>query len=558
MNLSEYVLLMKESGSIVGTIGVALVALFLIIIIFKMLGGMRRGFWRQLVRTGMTLLAAIISYTAAVFLSNSIIGAIKVEALDGLFVQLDAYVPGISEKISDALASFDPTLIESIMLLPATIILIPVIATVIFLVINFILKIVRAILIRIFAFKRAKKNPQRLGGAILSAVEAIIWIVMVMLPICGVLSLVDQAYDKAMTKANEDESSAIVETYDNYLRPFTDNPAICFIEALGTNAMSDGIATVKIDGEKTNMREEVLSIADVIIIDAAALKGADFTALNENQKNAVGSIVDTLAQSPYMSNILVHLFKSVPTVYESGLIPVNNLGDEYKKVIDSFVEFFDTAERQNLGADLNTLKSFYFGFCDSGIMSAIKNGEDIMQFINNDYKNDKHILNMVNTLSGNARTQKIVDGLYNLVLNVAFSGAMSSPDNDGNTPGPVIDIVEVKNGLNNIVSVKKDNYETEEEYREVLSETIDTTLNDTIGVDLEDDVVEEITNYIDQNFSEQIEELTDEKFNEIIFEVIDIYQGFLNGDEINPDDLNDILGENGINPDDLGDILGGQ
>lgn len=550
MNLSKYVLQMKESGTVVGIIGVALVALFLVIIIFKMLAGMRRGFWRQLVRTGMTLLAAVISYTAAVFLSNSIIGAIKVEKLQELIVKLDAHVPGISEKIGESLSSFDPTLIESIMLLPATIILLPILATVIFLVLNLILKIARAIIIRIFSFRRAKKNSQRLGGALLSAAEALIWIVMVMLPVCGILSLVDQAYDKAINSATEEESAGIVEFYDDYLTPFTDNPAITFIDSLGAGAMSNGIATVKINDEKTNMREEVLSIADVIIIDAASLKGADFAALNEREKEAVSSIVDTLADSPFMSNILVHLLKSVPTIYESGLIPTDNLGEEYKAVIDSFITFFDTVDKSNLGNDLDTLKSFYFGFCDSGIMSAIKNGEDIMQFINNDYKGEQHILTMVNTLSGNDRTQAIVDGLYNLVLNVAFSGAMT-PGSENASELPVINIVEVKDGINNIISVNKSDYETTEEYREALSTTIDSTLNDTIGVDLEDEVVDDITEYIDENFSEQLEELTDEKFNEIIFEVIDIYQGFLNGEDINPDDLDDILGD-----EDLDDLFG--
>jgi hypothetical protein len=151
---------------------------------------------------------------------------------------------------------------------------------------------------------------------------------------------------------------------------------------------------------------------------------------------------------------------------------------------------------------------------------------------------------MINTLSGNPRTQTIVDGLYNLVLNVAFSGA-TSPDGDESEGENVldIDIVEVKNGLNNIVSVNKSDYETEDEYREVLSDTIGTTINDTIGVELEKEVVDEISDYVDENYAEQLEDLTDEEFNELIFEVIDIYQKFQNGEEINPDDFDDILGD---------------
>lgn len=534
MNFFDYVALMKDMSSPVALVGLGLLALFLVIIIFKMLGGMRRGTWRQVVRTGMTLIAAIVSYIAAKVLSNSIIGSLDVTKIEGLVLQVDKYIPGASEKIMAALSSFDPTLIESIMVLPATIILVPIICTVIFLIINLILKIVRAIIIRIFGFKKAKKNPQRLGGALLAAVEGIIWVVMVTLPICGILSLADQAYDKAITAADEETRATLVETYDEYILPFTENPAIRFVDSMGAKTMYNGIATIKIDKKKTNMRDEVLSMADVIIIEAPQLKGADFAALNDDQKASVTSIVDALAGSPFMSNILVSVLHSLPEIYNSGLIPTDNLGGEYQAVIDSFMVFFETSDTDKLGADLNTIKNFYFGFCDSGIMAAIKSGEDIMQFITDDYKGDKHILTMINTLSGNPRTQAIVDGLYNLVLNVAFSGATEGGDAENVLD---IDIVEVKNGLNNIVSVNKSDYETEEEYREVLSETISTTINDTIGVEFEEDVVDEISNYVDENFSEQLENLTDEEFNELIFEVIDIYQGFLNGEDVNPEDI---------------------
>lgn len=548
MNFFDYVALMKEMNSTVAFVGLGLLALFLVIIIFKMLGGMRRGTWRQVVRTGMTLIAAIVSFIAAKVLSNSIIGSLDITKIEGLIVKLDQYAPGTSEKIMAALSSFDPTLIESLMVLPATIILIPLICTLIFLIINLILKIVRAIIIRIFGFRKAKKNPQRLGGALLAAGEAIIWILMVTLPICGMLSLVDQAYDKAITAADEETKATLTETYEEYLLPFTNNPAICFIDSVGADKMANGIATIKIDNKKTNMRDEILSMADVVLIEAPQLKGADFTTLNDEQKESVTSIVDALSGSPFMSKILVSVFHSIPEIYNSGIIPTDKLGGEYKAVIDSFITFFETSNSEKLGEDLSTIKSFYFGFCDSGIMTAIKNGDDIMQFISNDYKGEKHILNMINTLSGNPRTQTIVDGLYNLVLNVAFSGA-TSPDGDNSDGENVlnIDIVEVKNGLNNIVSVNKSDYETEEEYREVLSDTIGTTINDTIGVELEEDVVDEITDYVDENFSEQLEDLTDEEFNELIFEVIDIYQKFQNGEDINPDDLEDILGDY-VNP----------
>lgn len=541
MNIFEYVPLMKEMGTPFAIAGVALLALFLLIIILKMLFGMRRGFWRQLIRTGVTLLAAIISYICAAWLSNHIIGSLEAADLNSLILALESYVPGAGEAINSALSAINPEIVEYIILLPAAILIIPVLTTVLFLVINLVLKIVRAIVIKIIGLKKSKNNTQRLGGALLAAVEGIIWIIMVVLPICATLSLVDMAYNEAIE--NNEDSTSLTETYEEYLAPFTQNPAISFVSKLGANAMADGIATVKINDERTNLREEIVSVVHMILVEGEALKGADYTNLTPENKEAISSIVDSLDNSPFMSSLIVGVIQVVPTAYEKGLIPID-FGKDYERVVESLVLFLGSVESTTLNEDLTTIKQFYFGFSDSGLISAINNGEDIMQFISDDYKGDKHILGMINTLSGNDRTKGVVDSLYNLVLNAAFSGSSNS-ENDGQgdlgEALPDISIEDVKTGLNNIVSVNKSDYETEEEYREVLSTTIDTTINDTIGVDLDDEVVDEVADYVDENYSEQLDDLTDEEFNELIFEVIDIYQGYLNGDEINPDDLENLL-----------------
>jgi hypothetical protein len=213
------------------------------------------------------------------------------------------------------------------------------------------------------------------------------------------------------------------------------------------------------------------------------------------------------------------------------------MGEDFAPVMDSLMDFLKGIKTETLESDIDTVLDFYFGFCDSGILAALSGGEDIMQFISDDYNGDRHILTMLNTLTGNERTKGIVDSLYNLVLSAAFDRSDEGEDN----VLADVNISDVRDGLNNIVSVNRSDYETTEEYREVLSDTISTTINDTIGVELEQETVDEIADYIDENYAEQIEDLTDEEFNELMFEVVDIYQGYLNGEEILPDDLEDLI-----------------
>ena len=521
MTVFSFIDRMKEMSTPVAYIAVGILGLFLIFIIFKMLFGMGRGTWRQLVRTGATLLAAIVSFIAG-------------------------------DIIRSVLGTIDTEMIEYILLLPATIILIPILTTVMFLVINLIFKIIRGILIKILKFKKAKTNSQRLGGALLAAVEGLIWVTMVLFPLTGLMTLADAAYTEAMNV--DGASTELRETYDEYISPFTENPVFTFVENIGADAMTNSIATVRLGGKRTNMRQQVLSVAHIFVVDARALQGADFTALTAEQQAALESILDTLAESPFTSGLMVSTLNTIPTIYRSGLIPID-VGEDFAPIIDSLMAFLAEINEDTLGTDLDTVMDFYFGFCDSGILGALSGGEDIMKFISEDYNGERHILTMLNTLSGNARTKGIVDGLYNLVLSAAFSGSGDESDGENNVMADV-NISDVREGLNNIVSINRDQYETVEEYREVLSDTISTTINDTIGVELDQDTADEIANYVDENFSEQIGELTDEEFNELVFEVIDIYQSYLNGEEINPDDLENLIPGGGeINPDDLENLL---
>ena len=540
MTVFSFIRQMKEMSTPVAYIAVGILGLFLIFIIFKMLFGMGRGTWRQLVRTGATLLAAIVSFIAGDVMAGRIVGSLDVNNLETLIQQIEAQVPQSGNIIRSVLGAIDTEMIEYILLLPATIILIPILTTVMFLVINLIFKIIRGIVIKILKFKKAKTNPQRLGGALLAAVEGLIWVTMVLFPLTGLMTLADAACTEAID-ADPAANYELKVAYDEYIAPFTENPVFTFVEGIGADAMTESIATVKIDGKRTNMRHQVLSVAHIFVVDARALQGADFTALTPEEQAALESILDTLAESPFTSGLMVSTLNTIPTIYRSGLIPMDDMNiGEFSPIIDSLMAFLAEINEDTLGTDLNTVMDFYFGFCDSGILGALLGGEDIMAFISDDYNGDRHILTMLNTLSGNERTKGIVDSLYNLVLSAAFSGSGDESEGEDNVLADV-NINDVREGLNNIVSVNREQYETEEEYREVLSDTISTTINDTIGVELDQETADEIADYVDENFSEQIGDLTDEEFNELMFEMIDIYQGYLNGEEINPDDLENLI-----------------
>jgi len=570
MNVFEYIESMKNtSNNIVGIAGLGILALFLLVIVLKMLGGMRRGVWRQLVRTGVTFAAAAVSYFVAASLSNGIIGMLKIENLKDLIATVDSYLPGIGETAYRFLESIDPSnlqFVEYAILLPATIIVLPIIATLVFIVINLLFKIIRAIIIKVAGLKKASNNSERLGGALLAGVEGIIWMIMITLPFSAILSLTNSVYEKATApdespvysrqQSEDEEENAFVDFYEEYIAPFTKNPASTFVRDMGANAVADGIATVNIDGKPTNMRGEVVSVAGVVV-EATKLADADFTALNQTEKNAVTSIVFTLSESTFMSKVLVSTLNTIPQLVEQDIIPVD-LGDaSISGLVDSVMVFLEETSTETLDEDLTTLTDVYFGLCDSGIIAAATQGDDVMDAFK-EGKDD--LLNAINALSSNERTENIVDSMYDVVLNAAFSGGSSAPEEEGdaaeggsnggsNEEMPSITVKQIKENLLKIAKIDKANFADDAAYEAEVSETIIEIAKDIAKIEIEKEMADKAAAFVNEHrtdkMEERLQEVVDDKveFNNLVFALIDAYQCYLDGEEIDAEIFKDFIGE---------------
>lgn len=523
MDLLEYIDRMKELNTPVAMAAVILLCLFLVVIILKMLGGMRRGGWRQLLQSGLTLAAAIISYTVAVMVSNSIMGSTDRGSIEDFIAMMDGYIPGIGEFLTQALSTFNPEVFEYIIILPATIIIMPIMATAIFLLINFILKIVRSILIKIFGFKAAKSNSQRLYGALLGSVEAIIWLIMFTLPITGLLGIADRACTEALESEDisDDELSAV---YEEIILPFTENPAYTFMDSLGSGALSDGIATIKIGGKETNLRNEILSVTQIGLVEIPSLDGADFAALTKENKESLDNIINSLTQSPFLANVVAGVVQSSSGFMNSELIPFEKQG-EYGLLFRNILDFLEGVTHETLEADVNTIKEVYYAISDSQIIKALEENEgaDVMSLLQEKRKEgDDTLVNIINILQDNVRTAPLVRAMTEALL-TTLSNGVKLPD------GSTVEISyeSLKEDMNRVTSIDRNAYGSSEEYIEAISTSLDSTLADH-GIEMEADIVDAIAEYISEEYS-NIDELSDEQFNDMLLHYYDAYLEYVAG-----------------------------
>ena len=519
MSYFEYIDAMKEMGTPVAVVAVSLLCLFLAVVIVKMLGGMRRGTFKQLFRTGTTLLAAVIAYGVAVILSNSIIGGTNMQSIEDFILFVDNNIPGAGDVIRQALSTFDPRVFEYLIILPAAIIVMPIIATLIFLLINFIFNVVRSILVKIFGFKASKSNQQRFGGAMLGGVEAIIWIIMVSLPITGIIGLANSACKDAIE--TDGENTELISAYEEYIKPFSNSPAFTFIDSLGSGAMADGIATITVNNERTNLRDELSSVVHIGIVEIPALEGADFAALTGENKLSLDRIIASLDRSPFISSVVAGVVQSSSGIMNSELIPFDREG-EYSGIFFSFIEFLEGVTQKTLAKDLDTVKSVYYLMSDSGVIKKVEEGEsDIMALLAQmQQSGDDTIVKMIAILQSNERATPIIKAMTEALLR-SLSTDIELPG--GNTITVSYDTV--KAGIDKVLQLDKENFDNFIEYKDELVETLDGVLQEN-GIEIEEDIVDSIANYIDKNYS-NLDVLTDEQFNDVLLHYYDAYLEYI-------------------------------
>lgn len=536
MNLFKYTVTMNMLDSPIALIGVLLLALFLVVVILKMYFGMRRGTLRQAFRTGTTATAALISFIIATNLSNKIVGSTDVHTIEDLVSSVGNIFPALGDLLRKLLLSIDPTVFESIYLIPATIIIMPLVATGLFIVINIIFKIIRGIIVKILRFKKAKTIQQRLGGALLAGIEAIICFIMISLPLCGIVSLVDRAYEKAADAPFADENTELERIHDNYLSPFTDNPAFVFINSVGAESISDSIATVKIDDKQVNIRDEVVDISSIVMSESTVLKESYIGDLDNDAKDAIENIIDGVCDSPYMTRVASGALRSARVVFDSGIIEIQDTED-FSKIVDGFICYLETITDETLYEDLTTMKDLLFTISDSGAIAALEQEEaDLFTVLQNQRKKgDDTISKVVDILQSNERTKGLVKTITEVLI---ASISTEIKLEDGTTVEVTYD--DLKDGMNQVLSVKPENFETREEYMENLSTALDNTLTEH-GIKLEYEIVDSIAEYIDENYVGN-DEFTDEEFNDVLLHYYDAYLEYLETGEV-PDDLPEDLPE---------------
>lgn len=513
MDLTE---LTAVLGDAAGAINAVIIVIFAFFLVFHTLRGLKKGLFNQLIHTGVMLIAALISY----FLASSVWKKIFSLFADGgkeLLAELsDHGAP--AETIEAVKGIFDTIPSETlsyVLALPFGIIVIPLLFSLCFFVINAILRIAYAILAKVFKKIEFKGLPFKIIAALLGAAEGIIIATILLLPVTSTVDLVDGT---VATLTADGENEELKKTYKKSLAKVADNPVLAVMKVSGADLVLGKTSTITTEyGDTVNLREEFYT-GVVMISKASGLKDCSFTALNSTGKQSIRDVVTTATSSNYYSTILASLLSGIcSNLGEKGL-PFD-IDPVFEATVNDAFALFMNESPDNVGADLSTVLEVYFLLSDSEALTVMTSGGDVAACLTRSYnEDDKYIDAIVDTLNANARTKPLTTTIAKLSITVMSSSLGLGED--------AVEVYEnLKSDINDCLAIDKEDFATDEEYKAELSSSINDALVEN-NITLEKDIVDSMADYVAENYSDK-DSISEEEFNDILFSYYDAYNEYI-------------------------------
>ncbi len=491
--------------------------LLVLSVVFSLLGGLRKGIKKQALHTVCTIEAAVMAYLIVSGITQVFVDSFSGETIADLLASV-----GIN---ADTAKYLDGAV--WLLALPVATILVPILFIIFFAIVKIFAGIMYFIMKKVLSLpKKESGAANRCGGMVVGAAEGLICFIIFAMPFAGILGIFDSGVEELRAK-DESAYSEFFDFYDKNINPLADSFAVKTVNALGGDAVLDSFATVEKDGNRINLRREVVDAVSVVT-ELSTMKDVNWKAMSKEHQAVLNSAVDTLEESKYLSVIMSSLLRGMASAVESGVVPIQAEAP-FDGLINSVVALFATSDENNIAGDIDSILSVYYIFCDERVLEVIEGGDSdaMLNLLTTERDGTTIVKRIIAALKENEHTRPLVASLTELSVNI-MAGQMSDQLGGGENSAEIYQ--EVKEGIKDVLAIKPTDYpDTEEgkvQYKEALTESLDTTLKDN-GIELEPEIVGGIADYIDENI-EVKDEYSDEEINDIILSYYDVYVDYLN------------------------------
>ena len=506
--------------------------------------GFRRSIFRQVIHVGVTFITAVIAFSltagACEAILQSFIDLTPAEFVATLEQSLLENGIVLTEEVKSVLSTFDMATIGYALALIINTIAAPAVFAVLFGIAGLVGKIVTSILC--FFVPKGQTLTYKILGVVGGVLEGALIAGVVLLPLVGWVNIAGGAVDVIRENAPADDEAAveIVEFYDDIVLPLEKHAIFQMVGGLGGNAALEKLATIDVDGQKKDLRDE-FNVVVKLGYDISKLSETDFLALTEGDKSIIDGIVNECDSSIIVSRITCGVVNGIADAISGGVIPVQ-VTDTYYNILMEAVAILGS-EKTNpatLGQNLTTFKNVYYTLSDNGVLAVFKKGEngavategDITAALTNKDENGDTVLNkVINELDKNENTRSLIPLVGKLAMAALY-------DSLGIPEGSEEAYEQVKETIQEVLTVDTSDPNAKETIEESLTETLEsigiTVSNNGEEGTISSEAIEVMAEYVMEKQDEIKEKLEQENIDvenisdaDILNVILSYYTSFL-------------------------------
>ena len=566
MNLTVYTDYISASLA-KGTLGANIsVGIFALIGVFAVLGvyyGLMRGFSKSVVRIFTVAASAVCALICVMGISNIIVKTAlgsggEIETVEEL---LNKYFPGFVKGMPNVFKPLVAEMSAETATVFAMMVVAVLISPILLIAFFYLFKVLSMLIYELLSglsgiISYGKGTVSTILGGVVGLAQGLLIAAVIIIPIRGVCGVAESAREPLIGE-RENPNAYLVQVYD-IVDDVSDNPVFDLVDKFGGNTVFNKMITVKIADKKYNMGEECVD-AVRILTDLLPLATPDFDWKNptEEQKNALSTAIVDLGNDELIASLSADVMRGVARCIRGNYINLGLSGSS-KVLMNDVMSVFATTTKDTVEGDMDLLIDIYIIICDRHLMDAYVNGnaESIRDALTNKDENGVSGIDLIlERLNEYDRAEPIVTSFTKL----SISNMMGSLGMDQTTEQLYED---VKGSVAPILEYNKSDFETEEEYRTAVSDSLNQAFIDN-NLTVEESVKNSMVDYIAENYGDFEGEITDKEINDAILSYYKSYADNKDnlGTEENPEgDAPEADGGEEVTPEvgDLPDPEGGE
>ena len=544
MNLAQYAEYIGASMA-KGTIGSQIsIGIFVLIGIYAILGtyfGVIRGFSKSVIRLFTVGASAVCSLFLVMGVSRMIVknatASGSAQTVDGL---LNSYFPGLVDSMPDMvkpiLSEMDAETATIFVMMLVAIIITPIL----FIIFFYLLKILTLFLYELLAglsgaISYGRSVASMIGGGVVGLLQGIGIAAVIIIPISGLCNVAAEAREP-LIGSSEEPNAYIEQAYDLVIDDLADNPVFDLVDTFGGSVAYEKMITVYINDEKKDMGDECVDAVKVLsnllpFINADS--DFDWKHPSDTYRQALTDTVDDIGDNELLASLVSDVIRGVAKSAQNGSLPIN-LSGSTKHLMDSALDMLSTCTRDTIQGDLDLVADVYFILCDHALFDVLSSGDSEQtrhSLTDKDADGNSAASDLIDRLDEYDRSHPIVEALSEMVVDMMLGGDEDSKE--------VYE--EVKKGMSEVLSNKKSDFETEEEYKQAVYEDLDTTLTNN-NITLDEETKQGMVDYIAENYGDHEGEITDKEIHDALLSYLEVYSGSSNNGEGGIEGLPDIPG----------------